>query len=231
MGGFLFENNRLDEAITYYTRISDLMPQSETAFNNLAAAHFMSGDFEQASGAWQRSLQMNPSSIAYANVASSLFLLNRFDEALPLYHKALEYAPDSYEIWGNLADTYHHASSGADMADPMYRNAIELAQKRLDVNPSDADTHALIGHYYAGLDHREQALEHINLALRLAPENMYTAYNAATALVALGDMDRATTLLGQALESGYPWHMMLADANLRELRNMPQFAALNPRQD
>lgn len=231
MGNFLFASNRVDEAIAYFTRISDLMPQSDTAFNNLGAAHFMSGDFEQASEAWQRSLEMNPTSIAYSNVAASLFFLERYEEALPLYHKALEYAPDSYEIWGNLADTYRLSLSGADMAAPMYNNAIALAHKRLDVNPSDADTHALVGHYYANLDNRGQALEHINQALRLAPENMYTAYNAATAYVALGDMDRATSLLGQALESGYPWHIMLADANLRELRNMPQFEALNPRQD
>ncbi len=231
MGNFLFEHGRADEAIGYYQRISDLMPQSESAFNNLGAAYFMTGDFAQATTAWQRSLKLHPSATAYSNVATSLFFRNRFDEALPLYHKALEHAPDSYELWGNLADTYRQSSTGREMATPMYANAIELAQKRLDINASDADTLALMGHYYAGIGNRQQALEHIHKALRLAPENMYTAYNAATAMVALGEINQAIELLTQALALGYPWHIMIADANLQELRNMPRFEALQPRQE
>ena len=231
MANFLFEHGRMDEAVGYYQRISDLMPQSETAFNNLGAAYFMTGEFEQATAAWQRSLQLNPSATTYSNVATSLFFRSRFDEALPLYHKALEHAPDAYELWGNLADTYRQSPTGNDMAAPMYANAIKLAQKRLEINPSDADTLALMGHYYAGIGNREQALQHIHEALRLAPENMYTAYNAATALATLGEFNQAIELLTQALTFGYPWHIMIADANLQELRNMPQFEALQPRQE
>lgn len=234
MAGFLFTTGRVEEAIPFYQRVSEFMPDSESALNNMGAAYFLTGDFERASLAWQKSLQLEPSAKAYSNVATSLFFLGRFDESLPLYHKAVELAPENYELWGNLGDAYRHCSGTAgeiEMAGPMYLNAIRLAKNRLEINTSDADTLALVGHYYAGLGERETALEYIGRATALAPDNMYVSYSAATALAALGEMDRAMTALERALQSGYPLHMALADANLQAMRNLPRFEALNQRRE
>jgi TolB-like protein/Tfp pilus assembly protein PilF len=230
MGTFLGDSGRISEAIPYYERICELMPDSETAYNNLAAAFFLSGDFEKASRIWQRSLELAPSSIAYSNVATSLFFLGRFEEAVPLYHKAVELAPDDFEVWGNLGDAYRHSSMGNELAAPMYQNAIKLAGKRLEINASDADTLAMVGHYYAGLDQRESSLEYLDKANALASGNMYVDYTSATALSALGETDRAIASLERALESGYPWHIAEADANLGRVRELPQFEALTARQ-
>jgi TolB-like protein/Tfp pilus assembly protein PilF len=228
MGNFLFEVGRTGEAIPYYTRISELMPDSETVFNNLGAAFFVTGKFEQASHAWQRSLELAPSKTAYSNVASSEFFLGHYDRALALYHKAVELAPEDYELWGNLADAYRHSDYGVDMAEPMYRNAIRLAENRLRINPSDADTLALVGHYYASIGERERAEQYIADAAAVAQGNMYVDYNAATAWTALGEPEQALAALKRALAAGYPWHIAAADANLAELSDTPQFLALAP---
>ena len=229
MGSYLFESGKVDEAIPYYERICELMPDSELAFNNIAAAHFLTGDFEQAALAWQRSLELAPSNIAYSNVATTLFLLGRFDEAVPLYHKAVELAPENFELWGNLGDAYRHSSLGAELAGPMYENAIRLAGKRLKINSSDAETLALVGHYRASIGQREQALDYLDRANALASGNMYVDYNTATALASLGDFEPAIEAVERALVSGYPWHIAAVDANLENLRNMPQFKALGSR--
>ncbi|MEJ2532987.1 MAG: tetratricopeptide repeat protein, partial [Halioglobus sp.] len=230
MGNFLFEIGRVGEAIPYYRRISELMPESETAFNNMGAAYFVTGDFERASVAWQRSLDLEPSSTAYANVASSEFFIGHYDRAISLYHKAVELAPEDYQQWGNLGDAYRHSEFGREMAEPMYRNAIRLAENRLRINPSDAGTLALAGHYCASIGDREQASKYIADASGLAPGNMYVHYNSATAWAALGEKEMALQALKRALASGYPWHIAKADANLKELRTLPQFEALKPRQ-
>ena len=227
MGNYLYITGRVEEAIPYYKRISELMPESESAFNNLGAAYFVVGDFELASTAWHRSLDLAPSDVAYSNLATSQYYLGRFEEALTLYHKAVEMAPDRYETWGNLGDAYRHSEHGVEMAAPMYANAIKLAQKRLEVNESDADTLAYVGHYHASIGHREEALAYLDRARALAPGDIYVNYNLATALAALGEGEQAVEALERALQSGYPLHIILADANLENLRDMPAFKALN----
>ena len=228
MGNFLFQVGRVGEAIPYYRRISELMPESETAFNNMGAAYFVTGDFERASAAWRRSLDLAPSSTAFSNVASSEFFLGHYDRALALYHKAVELAPEDYELWGNLADAYRHSDYGVEMAEPMYRNAIRLAESRLRINASDAGTLALAGHYHASIGDRETALEYLDKARDLAPGNMYVNYNLATALAALGDLDQAVQAVKRSLAAGYPWHIAAADANLGGLRDRAEFQAMNP---
>lgn len=226
MGNFLFQVGRVEEAIPYYRRISELMPESETAFNNMGAAYFVTGDFERASSAWQRSLDLAPSSTAYSNVASSEFFLEHYDRAISLYHKAVELAPEDYELWGNLADAYRHSDYGLEMSEPMYRNAIRLAENRLRINASDADTLALAGHYCASIGEREKAVKFISDAAALAPGNMYVDYNAATAWAALGERERALQAVERAVASGYPRHIAAADANLETLRESDRFRAL-----
>ena len=226
MGNYLYETGKVKEAIPYYERICVLMPDSDLAFNNNAAAHFLTGDFEQAAIAWQRSLEIAPSNVAYSNVATTLFLLRRFDEAVALYHKAVELAPENFELWGNLGDAYRHSSLGAELANPMYENAIRLAGKRLEINPSDADTLAMVGHYSANIGQRDLAIDYLNRANALASGNMYVDYTTATALASLSDTEPALEALERALASGYPFHIATADANLENIKNTPQFRAL-----
>lgn len=227
MGNYLFDAGQVEQAIPYYQRITELMPQSESALNNLGAAYFVAGNFAQAAQYWQQSLELAPSSVAYSNVATSLYLEGRYDEAADLYHKAVEFAPDNSELWGNLGDTYSQLPDGADLASAMYRNAIQLAEKRLQINPSDSDTLALMGHYQAKVGEREKALEYIDEALALSPENLYVAYNSATALAEIGEWDRSFDMLEQALGLGYPWKVASADGNLNALRTMPRYKTLS----
>ena len=113
----------------------------------------------------------------------------------------------------------------------MYRNAIKLAEKRLAVNASDANTHGLVAHYQAALGERENALASIDRALALSPDDLYVNYSAATAYASLGEMDLAMSALESALDKGFPMHMALADANLEELKELPRFEASMARRE
>ncbi len=229
MAGFFFLTGQYEEAVPYYRQTTEFMTESESAFNNLGAAYFLSGDFEQAGVAWEKSLELAPSARAYSNVASSLFFQGRFSEALPLYHKAVELAPEDFELWGNLGDTYRHAQNMGDiseLSESMYLNAIKLAKRQLRINSADADILALIGHYYAGIGAREQALDYIEKSTDIGADNMYVNFSAATAYAALGDTERALSAVERALRAGYPSHVARADANLGDLRSSPRFEAL-----
>lgn len=231
MGNYLFSGGRAEEAIPYYRRITELMPDDGAALNNLGAAYFLSGEFALAAQAWESSLALDPSAITYSNIATSLYLMERYAEAVPLYHKAVELTPDHYEFWGNLGDTYTQIPEESDLAMPMYENAIRLADKRLQVNASDSDTLSLTAHYQARIGRRSAALENIERALSLSPQDMYVQILAATTFTTLGDHSRALQALEKSLELGYPWRMARADASLSKLRDMPEYKELSARME
>ncbi len=226
MGIFLFQTGRMAEAIPYFRRITELMPDNSNMFNNLGAALYLSGDVASATVAWQRSLELEPTAIAYSNVGSGLFYLGRFDEAADLYQKSVELAPENFEYWGNLGDAYRHSETLFELAEPFFRNAIKLAVERLKVNPVDADTMSMLGHYHANVGEREQSLQYLAKATALAPQNFSVYYTSATALAALGDMNPAMQTLEKAIELGYAKHLVGADAGLAVLRQQPGFEAL-----
>ena len=226
MGNFLFDTGQLEEAIPYFQRVTELMPQSEMALNNLGAVLFFSGDFSAASQYWRESLELAPSSEAFSNVATSLYFSKRYNEAVDFYHKAVEFAPDDCALWGNLGDAYSQLPDSEELAKPMYRNAIKLALERLQINSSDSETLALMGHYQAMLGERDIALEYIDRAVKQAPGSMIVNFNAATALANLGESERSLDMLEKALSLGYPWVLASADGNLEPLKNSPRYAAL-----
>lgn len=227
MGNYLYRSGKVEEAIPYYQRITELMPQSESALNNLGAALFSSGNFSDAARYWQESLELAPSSVAYSNVATSLYFEGRYREAADLYHKAVEFAPDDFELWGSLGDAYSQLPDEADLAEVMYTNAIALAEKRLQVNPSDARTLALLGHFEAKTGNTGKALAYAGQSQALSPNDMLVYYYSATAMTGIGEWQRAFDLLEHALSLGYPWSLANADGNLKALRSMPRYATLN----
>jgi TolB-like protein/Tfp pilus assembly protein PilF len=226
MGAFLFSTGRFQEAIPYYQRITELMPDNAQAFSDLAAAYFMLNRFEAAAETLQQSLALDPTAIAYSNAGASLFFLRRFDEAADMYQKAIEYAPEDYANWGALADAYRFSKNSQELAEPMYVNAIRLASGQLKINSSDVDTLSLLAHYTAAIGQREQALQYIARATALAPNDMYTYYNYALMLTTLGEMDKAIAALETAVALGYSTALLQVDAGFDELRGVPRFEQL-----
>jgi tetratricopeptide (TPR) repeat protein len=223
MGAFLFHGGRFGEAIPYYRRITELMPDNAQAFNDLGAAHFLYGDFDKAGEALQRSLALEPTALGYSNAGSALFYAQQYDQASDMFIKAVEHAPEDFHGWGSLGDAYKYIDGKEGLAEDMYRTAIKLANKRLEVNPTDAETVGLLAHYHANLGDRPAALRYLTRAAELAAGDMYTYYNAATAFCALGDIDKAAAALAKAVKLGYLKRMIAVDANLCSLVERPEF--------
>jgi len=241
MGRYLFDVGRVDESIRYFERIDDLMPESNAAANNLGSAYFLLGRFEEAAAAWEAALRGEPMATVYTNLGSSYFFMGRYDEAAQIYQKALELAPESFEIWGNLADAQkasatQSGATGAGATDAgrarateagnAYEKAILLAKQHLEINPSDAVAIASLGHYLACVGRRKDAMENIDLAGQLAHNDMMVYYYSATALCALGQEEQALEAVQFGLSLGYPAHMVDADAGLACLKQAPGYKAV-----
>jgi tetratricopeptide (TPR) repeat protein len=106
-------------------------------WNELGNLYFMSGAYDQASYAYQRSIEMDPGfGRPYSNLAVTYVQQGKYDEAIDLYRTSIELLADKQEkaiSWNRLGTVYRHlkdyskaviAFQEADELDP--RNTMEF---------------------------------------------------------------------------------------------------------
>lgn len=226
MGNFLYLSGRIAESTQAYRRAVELAPDNATAYNNLGSSYYLLGDFENAAAAWNRSLAIEPSTSAYMNLGSSYFFLGRFDDAAAMYRTASELSPDDYEVWGSLGDALTQAGGSANSAQESYRKAIDLGEKMLAINASDAQMMATLSQYHARLGNTERALELVSQAAALQPQNMYVHYFSAVTYAASGNTGAALDAIGRAVDLGYPVTLLAVDAGLSSVAAEERFRQL-----
>ena len=147
LGNFLFRHGRSAAAIPIYQRVTELVPASRLAYNNLGAAYLMSGEFPQAAAAFERSLALEPSRSAYSNLGTVYYYLGRYADAARMCTRGTELAAQDHRVWGNLADALWQIDGSRAAAKDDYRHAIALAQRSLEVNPKDAVSWMQLAYY------------------------------------------------------------------------------------
>jgi tetratricopeptide (TPR) repeat protein len=217
LGTFLAQHGREAEAVPHLKRVTELVPASTTAFNDLGGALLMSGDFQAAAAAFQRSLQIAPTRSAYSNSGTVYYFLGRFPDAEQMFRKATEMAPEDHRVWGNLADALYQIPGRQAQAAQQYRHAIELAERRVNVNPSDGATWSQLAFYHARIGEGARSVPCLSRALALDADDVFVQYYAALTELEQHDTERALALLHRAIELGYPTLMV---------RAAPDFAAI-----
>ncbi len=216
-GTFLYSRGRSREAIAAYERATFLMPDNPDAFSNLGVAYFLSGDFERAGRALKRALEIEPRRGGYTNYGSLHYYQGRYAEAEELFRKALETAPEDHRLWGNLADAMRFHGKPDDARDA-YRQALELADSELAINPKHAVNQALAAYYAIQLGDGERARNGIAAALPEGDGDPYVHYYVALTEIGLGDSPKAVQHVRRAQELGYPNAMLKAAPELGDLR-------------
>ncbi len=225
-GSFLFHHGRATAAAAQYQRVTQLVPASAPAFNNLGAALEMSADFEGAARAFEKSLELEPTRSAYSNSGTVYYFLGRFADAARMFRKATELASEDHRVWGNLADALYQVAATRPQAEHEYQRAIGLAERRLGVNPKDAVTWIQLAFYYARVGEPSRASQCRARALELGSGDVFVHYYAA--LIALEGRDTAAALaaLRRAIELGYPAQLVRAAPDFAGLRDNEGFQHL-----
>ncbi len=203
LAAFYFGQHRYKDAETYFEKAVQLTPDNSVAIMNLGASYLEMGRETEAIEKFKRSLALNESALAYSDLGMAYHFLRQYGAAAEMHAKATQLAPDRESYWGNLAHSQRWEPSLAGKAADSFHKAIELAEKQVAVNPRDADVHARIATYWAGLGDKQKSLEEIAVAQALAPKSGYVQYRAALVYEQAGDRNRALKAVQSALESGY----------------------------
>lgn len=225
-GRFLFQHGRAEAAAAQYRRVTELTPASASGFSNLGAALQLNGDFQGAARAFEQSLALEPSSSAYSNTGTMYYFLGRFPDSVQMFRKAAEMEADDHRVWGNLADALYQLPTGRPEAQDRYRKAIQLAERELGVNPSDATDWAQLAYYYSRIGDAAHARRYSERALELGTDVVYVHYYRALIAMSGGNTSGALDALRRAVDLGFPRQLVRAAPEFVPLHGEERFRRL-----
>jgi serine/threonine protein kinase/Tfp pilus assembly protein PilF len=226
LGEFYYRHSGYDQAAAQYQKVLGLAPDHYRAYYRLGGIYYLQGKFDEAAAMFEKSLAMRPTPEAYSNLGTLYIMKQRYAEAVPKLENAIKMGHASHQIWGNLGEAYSQTPRLAAKAPEAYSMAIKLAKDRLSVNPKDGRVRASLAGYLAMLGQKQEALEQIEQARRLEPDNQNVLFRSALVYESAGQRDRALRALGAAISNGYSPAEIEGARDLAELRNDPRYRDL-----
>lgn len=156
------------DADKWLTKMLEWTPNDPEGWYYLGRTKYNENRFEEAVGAFQRCLKLDPNNVkAEDNLGLSFAGLGRADDAVSAYQTAMEWQKNSVR---------KNAGPFIDMADLLLdqnrtAEAISYLKQALEIAPRDFKAHELLGKAYSRLDQLPQAQNELEQAVALAPQN------------------------------------------------------------
>jgi tetratricopeptide (TPR) repeat protein len=204
-----------------FKRAIELEPRYPTApfyYSNLLQFR---GRIDEAFANYTRALELDPLAlIVIAAVGQMKHLSRKFEEAIPHYRAALDLDPDFLFARWWLGMNYAAMGRLPEAQAELERTVALTARSHPTMLAGLARVHALAGHV-------AEARALIAELARAESNRFISSFELATVHSALGDQERAMTLLERAYEEkSHSMCLLAQDPRLDALRGDPRFAAL-----
>lgn len=175
-----------------------------------AALYQRDGEFDNAITAYEKAISLEVSKIEYyMPLIELLTQTGRPESALEWAEKAKVLAADNDSVWAAVASAHiANADRLAETGDPasadlQYTEAINAANKAVDLNPNNAEAYAYMATALSrlGFENVAEAQEKAAYAVELAPESPIARRAMANVFELLGQYDNAINEYLVALDS------------------------------
>jgi serine/threonine protein kinase/tetratricopeptide (TPR) repeat protein len=166
----------------------------------LAVIELQNGDLHRAAGLYSDIVRRSPSQVQLSNLGLAYFFLGRYAEAAATYRRILDGDPNNPLYTLNLADACFLMGRRAE-AQALYQRAVTLIEA--DPAARGAQFLSVKAQALAHLGQGQQAVIAIQEALRLAPDQGPTAYEAALVYTLLGEDNSALVNAEKAVRLGF----------------------------
>ena len=202
---------------------------------NLAEAHAARGrvlknvDPDEARREIETALRLDPDSYEVNLAAAGWhYQMRQIEAAIACYERAAAVMDADYLVAGMLSSCYK-AIGDVEGARRAARRALERTEQLVAQEPDNGSAMGFIVSALAVLGESERALDWVQRALILDPDNLNMRYNMACALVTdLQEVETALTLLEPGLQrlelDAVTW--MKTDPDLDAIREHPRFRAM-----
>jgi protein O-mannosyl-transferase len=168
-------------------------PDAPAAVTNYAFVLVNEGRAEEALPLFRRVEELEPDSWAAPHgEASALAALGRYEEAIPFFETAIARAPMIPQLRQALAATYEELGD--------FAKAREVYQEALALFPESALSHGMVGTVLLKAGSDEEALRHLDDALRTRPDQPQLRLNRVIVLARLGRVEEAVAESERMLE-------------------------------
>jgi adenylate cyclase len=228
LGATLVEQGQLEPAAEEFRRAIRLKPDNPTPYSSLGGVYWLQGEFLQAADAFRESIRRDPEQMyAYSNAGTLYFYTAEFAQAEEMFLQAARLSPSDDRFQGYVAEAIV-MQEGRDPADARmhYEAALELAQRRLDVNSGDHAARARVAGYLARLGRDQESRDVLEVLWNTDELSLEAIREMGMVCLFLGERERAVERLAVAREAGLPAWLLTADKRLEALADLPGFQAL-----
>jgi len=226
LGVFLYRNNRYNEAITQFQKVTELTPDNYRGYANLGGIQYLLERWPEARRLFELSFKIKKTYQVASNLGTLYYVEGRYSDAARMYEEALKFNVRDHLVWGNLANAYYWAPGEREKAAATFEKAIQLGEEQRNVNPSNAEIHALLAGYHAMIGKEKTATVLIRKALNLNPSDAYVMFRAGTVFEQLGNREKAIEYIQKALEAGYSRSEIAHQPELKALYDDPRYQKL-----
>lgn len=219
--------DRYERAVKQAMKVVELTPENAAAWNNLGTAYHSLRQYDAATAAWERALELKPTRTGYTNLGLQYYYEGQFPDSAAMQKKAIELAPDDHRAWGRLAESYRWMGTEDELVDQAYVTAARLAEARLEINNQDWLTKSMLATYYVHGNRGPEAVAMIETALLNSGRDPEALLYAALVWQELGDVEAVLTALEEMLERDATYSLYIAqEPDLKALRGNPRFDRL-----
>jgi tetratricopeptide (TPR) repeat protein len=193
LGHYLFERDRVEEAIEQYQAALKINPDNAQAHNNLGNAFLRQRQVSDAAAEYQKALQIIPNfAEPHNNLGNVLLQKGQVDEALAEYQKAVHCNPNMAVAHFNLGIVFSQKGQ-------VDRAVVEY-QEALKIDPNYAEAYNNLGSVFLQKGEVDEAIAQYRDALDLKPDFADPLNNLGNALLQNGQVDEAIGQFQKALK-------------------------------
>jgi eukaryotic-like serine/threonine-protein kinase len=146
----------------------------------------------------------------------------RYAESAQMTEKALAINGNDFRVWANLGLAYEWLKQD-DRAMAAIDKQLPLLEEAAKTHPDDASLRSALSVLYAAKKQKGKALENLENALAISPENTDVLSDAAETYERLGDRSKALKYCEESLRKGFPLDGFKVKASMQALLADPNF--------
>jgi tetratricopeptide (TPR) repeat protein/predicted Ser/Thr protein kinase len=190
--GFVYQQTgKTAQAIAELKRGLQLAPNSDGGYRRLGNAYLDSGQKDEAITAYKKGIEVNPYSWAlHIELGRAYFSIGQNENALEEFRRVTELEPENVTGWNNAAGAYERMGRYQESI-PAYLKSIELAPTWL--------AYSNLGYVYTVLKQYPQAIQALEKAVELGPNQELPVGNLADAYRYSGQKVKADVMYDKAI--------------------------------
>ncbi len=187
----LLRQKRYDEVERELQKLRKLAPENPETIELEGALALARGEGEKGLAYYRKLFEMRPNTVTLLRLAAAEWYLKHYDNALKLLNDWVSEHPDDERVLMNLANSYLLLGK--------HQEAVEVFNKIIAHNPRSVVSLNNVA-WYTRKEQPRKALELIEKAYTLDPDNVNVLDTYAMVLLANGEIQKARRMVERALD-------------------------------